>query len=56
MAADPKAPMAPAMAVLIEELAKRAVRDYLTAKPATDRHSSRSRSNRDGLPDLNEAA
>jgi len=56
MAAKPKKPMAPAMLTLIDELARRAVREYLTERAAQDSHSSHPRSNRDALPDLTKAA
>jgi hypothetical protein len=56
VAADPKKPMAPAMLTLIDELARRAARDYLTERAAQDSHFSQSGSNRDALPDLNKAA
>jgi len=56
MGADPKKPMAPAMVILIDELARRAARDYLTQRAAQDGQSTGSGSNRVTLPDLNKAA
>ena len=56
MATDPKKPMAPAMITLIDELARRAARDYLTERAAAQSQSAHTGSNRDALPDLNKAA
>lgn len=56
MPADPKKAMAPAMIVLIDELARRAAQDYLTSRAAPESRSSTAGSNRDALPELNKAA
>lgn len=56
MAPELKPTMKPALLTLIDELARRAARDYLTERAAQEYASAESGSNRDALPDLNQAA
>jgi hypothetical protein len=56
MSAQLKTTTKPALLTLIDELARRAARDYLTERAAQECASTQSGSNRDALPDLNEAA
>lgn len=56
MTANPKKPMPRAMMVLIDELARRAARDYLTERAAAQSQSAHAGSNRVALPDVNKAA